>query len=303
MAVVSSFDPNAKSGAHGAGTQQYLSPAGSPWPYSVAFENDATATAPAQAVNVTDKLDTTNLDLSTFSLGPVGFGNFQAVPPPGLTQYTTYVDMRPATNLLVEVIASLNTTTGLATWKLQSLDPSTGQAPTDPTVGFLPPDVNPPQGDGSIVFTVKPKQTVATGTQIQNQATVIFDANAPITTNTWANTVDSTPPVSAVASLPPEENSLSFTVSWSGSDVGSGISNYTIYTSDNGGAFLPLLSNTTATSATFTGVSGHTYGFYSIAADAAGNIEAAKTEPDTSTEVVALTITSISPASARQRRP
>jgi len=283
---VSSYDPNAKAGSTGAGVQQFLS-GSQAWPYIVDFENDASATAPAQAVTVTDQLDTTNFDLSTFSLGPVGFGSFEVVPPPGLTQYTTFIDMRPSTNLLVQVSGALNTTTGLATWTFQSLDPSTGLPPTDPTVGFLPPDVSPPQGDGSVLFTIKPKQAAITGTQIQNQATVVFDTNAPIATDTWFNTVDNTAPTSAVAALPATENSISFTVSWSGTDAGAGISSYTIYTSDNGGAFSLWLSNTSSTSATFTGVSGHTYGFYSIAIDNVGNVEAPKTVAEASTQVTA----------------
>ena len=35
----------------------------------------------------------------------------------------------------------------------------------------------------------------------------------------------------------------------------------------DGGAFQPFVTDTAATSATFTGVSGHTYGFYSVATD------------------------------------
>jgi hypothetical protein len=46
-----------------------------------------------------------------------------------------------------------------------------------------------------------------------------------------------------------------------------------------------------ATSGTYQGVVGHTYAFYSIAEDGAGNIETAKTVADTSTQVVSPVIT------------
>ena len=56
-------------------------------------------------------------------------------------------------------------------------------------------------------------------------------------TPTWVNTIDNTPPTSQIAALPANEPSAGFTVSWSGSDVGAGIQDFTIYASDNGGSF------------------------------------------------------------------
>jgi hypothetical protein len=99
--------------------------------------------------------------------------------------------------------------------------------------------------------------------------------------------VDTTPPTSSVQSLPAFENTTSFTVSWSGSDNGgnSGIKSYTVYISDNGGSFTPFLTNTTQTSATFTGQNGHTYGFYSVATDNAGNVQSTPTSAQATTDV------------------
>ena len=78
---------------------------------------------------------------------------------------------------------------------------------------------------------------------------------------------------SSVASLPVVENSASFTVNWSGQDYpgGSGIASYNVYVSDNGGAYALFESNTTLTSAMFTGQDGHTYAFYSVATDIIGH--------------------------------
>jgi len=67
--------------------------------------------------------------------------------------------------------------------------------------------------------------------------------------------------------------------------VGSGIQGFTIYVSDNGGPFSAFQTNTTATSATFTGQVGHTYGFYSIATDLVGNVEGPKSNAEATTTV------------------
>ena len=84
------------------------------------------------------------------------------------------------------------------------------------------------------------------------------------------------PPTSTVAALPAVTNSTSFTVSWSGTDSpgGGGIVSYSIYESTDGGTVTAILTNTTKTSTTVTGAFGHTYGFYSVATDAAGFTQA-----------------------------
>ena len=95
--------------------------------------------------------------------------------------------------------------------------------------------------------------------------------------------IDQVPPTSHVTVLPANENSANFTVQWSGNDATSGIQDYTIYVSDNGGAFTPWQTNISATSATFNGTGSHTYGFYSLARDMAGNVELAKTTAEATT--------------------
>ena len=96
--------------------------------------------------------------------------------------------------------------------------------------------------------------------------------------------IDGTKPVSHVTALPATASSPNFSVQWSGSDATSGLANYTIYVSDNGGPFAPWLSNVTSTQAYYVGSLPHTYGFYSIAQDNAGNQEN-KTTADATTHV------------------
>jgi hypothetical protein len=101
--------------------------------------------------------------------------------------------------------------------------------------------------------------------------------------------LDTTPPVSRVASLPAwqvaKAGKATFKLSWSAKDVGSGVALYDVYVSDDGGTFKPLLKSTTLTSTTYTGKADHYYGFYSIATDNAGNVEPAKAKADASTSI------------------
>jgi Bacterial Ig-like domain (group 3)/Divergent InlB B-repeat domain len=278
--IITPGDPNDKGGTQGAGPKQYVS-AETPLVYPIFYSNEADASASAQTVLITDPLNPDLVDLSTFSFGPIYIAGQTLIPPQG-TAYATTVDLRPGNNLLVGVDARLDLKTGGVTWKFTSIDPSTGLPTTNPTVGFLPPGAT-----GSVFFTVMPKQGLATETQVQNQATVVFDALSPIATPTWLNTVDATAPSSHVQPLPSTVTD-NFAVQWLGTDVGSGIQGYTIYVSVDGAAFTAWLTNTTSASATFAGQAGHTYGFYSIAIDEVGNVEPMKTSPEASTEVVLL---------------
>ncbi|MGZ4985100.1 MAG: DUF7619 domain-containing protein, partial [Chthoniobacterales bacterium] len=278
--VTSSLDPNEMVGPTGAGSQHYISGDGR-FGYSVFFENKPDATAPAQNVVVTDRLDPSKFDLSTFSFGRVSFGDASFVSSPfGQKSLNVDVDLRPSKNLIVRVIAGLDSVTGVVTWNFQAIDPATGQPPDDITVGFLPPNVNGTEGEGSVLFTVAPKAGFANETTILNKATIVFDGNAPLDTNEWLNTIDNSPPVSQVQPLADNQSSTHFQVAWNGGDTGAGISTYTIFVSENGGPYTVWLGNTALTSAFFDGNPNSSYSFYSVAQDGAGNVEAAPASPD-----------------------
>jgi hypothetical protein len=87
--------------------------------------------------------------------------------------------------------------------------------------------------------------------------------------------------------LPATTTSTSFTVSWSGSPGpgATSITSFEIFVSENGSAFTPFLTHTTATSATFTGQFGHTYRFYSVATNNLGIVEPALPTPQARTTV------------------
>lgn len=279
------WDPNEIFGPTGVGTHQYIT-SEVPLQYTISFENLETATASAQEVVITDQLDPDKVDLDTFRLGPIEFGDHQVVPREGQQEYLGFVDLRPATNLVVRVEAQLEEATGLVTWRFVSLDPNTAELTEDPLLGFLPPNQDGTEGQGSVQFSVMPRKDLPSGTVISNQAQIIFDVNPPVDTNVWTNTIDSAAATSRVADLPQVVNSGKFRVTWEGTDEenGSGLQDYTVYVSDNGGPFVPWLQRTTQTSAVYTGKFGHTYRFYTVAQDHVGNREA-KTTPDTQTQV------------------
>ena len=291
VAVPASHDPNEITGPAGFGSQGFLEPAG-PLPYRIDFTNESTASAPAATVVVTEQLSA-NLDWSTFQLGDIGFGSTVIQVPQGLTSYSTEVTL-PSTapgagpdGLIVQVSASLNLATGLVTWTFTSLDPSTMDIPINPFEGFLPPDDSGGDGEGFVSYTVAPLASTTSDLAIGAQATVVFDTNAPISTRSIVNTIDTLPPASSVTALPATTAGNTINLSWSGSDgAGPGIATYSIFVSDNGGAFQPLLTDTTATSTTFTGQIGHTYRFFSIATDALGLTQTAPSSAQASTTLV-----------------
>jgi len=275
---VASLDPNDKVGSKGSSASQFVA-GEEPLRYAVFFENKDTASAPAQEVLITDQLDAFNMDLNTFSLGPISFGSAQVEPTTGTISYATIVDLRPTRNLMVRISANLSKATGLLTWRFTSLDPDTGLPPIDPLAGFLPPGAG-----GSVLFTVMPRNGISTGSQVRNRASIVFDLNAPISTPEWSNIVDNTKPSSHVLPLP-ASSPPSLAVQWSGADVGSGIATFTIYVSDNGGPYAVWLKETTNTFGTYTGLAGHTYTFYSIARDLVGNVENTKSLAEGTTRV------------------
>ncbi|MGE0268874.1 MAG: hypothetical protein AB7S78_10530 [Candidatus Omnitrophota bacterium] len=276
--LVTSRDPNAIVGPQGFGSEKYIAKR-QPLQYIIYFENIESASAPAQEVIVSDQLDTTVLDLSTFELGPIGVAEKIINLPSGIQEFITEVDLRPDNDLILRIEVALNTASGDVVWKFISLDPESHMFTDDPNAGFLPPNDNPPEGDGFVTFSVRAKDSVETNDEIINSASIVFDTNSPITTNTWLNTIDDTKPSSSMNSMASTGTLTSFDISWSGSDAHSGIKEYTIYVSENSGPYAETLT-TTGTFTSFVGVNGSTYSFYTIATDQVGNREDAPGSPD-----------------------
>ncbi len=287
-----SADPNVKLGPAGAGDGRFIS-SDEPLYYFIEFENMPTAGAAAQEVLVTDALDP-NLDWSSFVLDQIGFNGVTLDVPPGLQSYqtTAYVTSDPNP---IQVRASLDANTGVVTWHLMSIDPATGDLVEDPLAGFLPPNDATQRGEGYVSFLILPKPNLPTDTVIRNQATIVFDVNPPIATGTVTNTIDAASPISSVLALP-SWVSPEFTVSWTGSDEGrSGIACYDIYAAEDGGPAELWLAAVRGTNAAFTGEVGHTYSFFSVAMDRAGNGEALPAHADLTVSITTNTAPILDP--------
>jgi N-acetylmuramoyl-L-alanine amidase/Bacterial Ig-like domain len=99
-----------------------------------------------------------------------------------------------------------------------------------------------------------------------NQVTIVVDRHAPTTSAPTGR-------LHTGASLAGSSNRV--TLTWSGSDIGpTGLVSYDVARSYDGGAFQLVLSGFTATTATWSVTSGHTYRFEVRARDGAGNLSA-----------------------------
>lgn len=284
--LVVARDPNDIIGPIGFGLDRWVGTS-QPLGYTIRFENDPLlATAPAQVVRITQQLDP-HLDFRTFRLNEFGFGSLRVSVPENRAFFQTNIDLRTAQGLLVEVAAGINVATGEAFWEFASIDPVTGDLPTDALAGFLPVNTNSPAGEGFVSYSVRARNDVMNGDVVNAQARIVFDINEPIDTPPIFNTLDPGVPVSAVQPLPTLETNATFLVSWSGSDAagGSAIASYDIYVSTDGGPYQTWLANTVLTSAYAAGERGRTYAFYSVARDNVGNREAAPPSPDTTIRI------------------
>jgi len=290
--IVGAVDPNEKIAPSGFGERGFIR-AGQDVTYTIRFENLSDATAAAQTVTVTDRLDP-GFDWRTFRLGRMGFGEWVVEVPPNRARFQTRVDLTDPFRVFVDIECGIDIETGIAQWIFQAIDPDTGEPPNDALLGFLPP--NDPllhDGEGYVTFTIRSKTGGPTGSAIENQATIIFDVNAPIDTGTVSNTLDGDAPESAVNGLPAEIEGREIVLNWSGDDPfdGSGLATFTIYLSTDGGAFVPFIQNTRSTSGVYWGEPGHTYTFYSQAMDNVGNIEPAPAKPDATITIAGCTDT------------
>lgn len=275
---VGAVDPNEIIGPAGYDTLRWVSSRQN-LPYKVLFENDPDfATAPAQNVTIYvpihPKLNPASLRISDF-----GFGSFNFTVPANSSVYTNRLDVRDSLGVFVDVTAGLDIANRRAFWVFQSIDPNTGLAATLPVnSGFLPVnDTTKHNGEGYVTYTIQPSSLAQTRDTISAKASIIFDTEETISTNSWVNTIDAVAPTSNINALTSVVDSV-FTVSWIGQDDanGSGLKDYVLYVSKNNGPFVLYKDKLTTITEQFTGEPGSTLSFYTRATDKAGNFESAK---------------------------
>ena len=268
-----SYDPNeiygytAESGSHAVKdelTNLY---------YTIQFENDTTfATAAAHDIYLTDTLDATKFDLSTFAPTRVKIGE-KAANFTGDKNFVTTIDMRPEINAIAQVEGTFDDKKGIAMWHISSLDPMTMEPTDDPMDGVLPINFNG-NGIGEVSYDIKLKSDLAHGTEINNRAGIVFDKNDVIMTPTWKNVIDRISPESCIRDVTISSDTTA-TVSITAKDELSGVWRYDVYVQYGPDApWWKMAENVPAdTTATVKIYEGINHGFYVVVTDSAGNVE------------------------------
>ena len=270
---VTSFDPNDIVGFTAESGSRYVPSDFEQTHYTIRCENDPEfATAAAHTVIVTDTLDGSKFDLSTFAARSVKIGG-KVMDLNGEKSFVKTLDLRTEIDVIAEVSLDFNEKTGVAVWSIKSLSPMTMEATGDPMQGVLPVN-NGGNGEAEFYFDIKLKPTLADGDSVNNVATIVFDNNAPIVTPVWTNIIDNTAPVSSITYIE-EVSDSTILVNWEGVDNGSGIYRYQLYVQPGkDGEWQPLLGDTLRTSCKLRYKRNIDFGFCIVATDSAGNVEA-----------------------------
>jgi len=272
--AISSWDPNEIIGPDGVPDKSWVS-INDRLPYTVTFENDKSASAPAKYVKVVVPVHE-KMDAASFQLGSFGFNSLTFTVPPAAASYYQRLDCRDSLGLYVDVIAGYDVVNNHAFWEFQSIDPVTFLPPADPLKGFLllQDSSNLTYGHGFVNFSIKPVSTAQTLDSILARADIVFDANDTIPTNIEKNTIDALPPTSQMGSLPTNSTNP-LTLNWSGTDDanGCGVHFYTLYISDDGVNFSILKDRMIRTDTTLSLTPNIRYYFFVLATDSVGNRE------------------------------
>ena len=137
----------------------------------------------------------------------------------------------------------------------------------------LPPNVNAPEGEGYVTFSVDLKPGLKNLTEVKNMATIIFDYNEPIETNEYVNTLDLKKPESAMTSAFYSGSNVK--LNSKGSDEGSGIARYKFFAAKGDGDF-ELIGESSTAELEYTlseGADAKDYKFAVAAVDNAGNTQ------------------------------
>jgi len=237
--MVSSWDPNEKTGPSGYGDDNYLKDAGT-FTYNISFENKKEATAPAYKIEILDTLS------NLFDPETVEFRS---------TSHSESNDWTVERN------------GNILRWYVEGIE--------------LPPNANPPEGEGYVSFSVKLNDGVESGEIIENRATIVFDENAPITTNTWVNVLDGISPstTEVTAAYDKQNEVINLELEVEDNEGGSGVGEIAYFVSVDGKPFRILgYGFETAISFNTSSDSGAVYRFYAVTSDNVGNQDSAVPE-------------------------
>ena len=275
--VNESWDPNSIEATYDYDTTQHFYKPTKSLTYTIHFENSTRASKAASKVML---IDTLNRKMNFKSVKITSFTIEDSVyaVPDFRNQYTTTVNRISQSGVKVRFNAVVDTTKGILNVNFESLDPSTNNIVSDTTLlGFLQPHSNLQTGRGSVSFEISPlvKDNLDT---FSNKASIYFDYNSPIATNTFVNTIDSLPPSGKVVKYKLLSDST-FKLYFSGTDKESGLNGYDLFFSINNGAY-NYFGNIKTDSTKVIGNKDSLYNFYVVPVDNVGNkqVKVAATE-------------------------
>ena len=230
--IVRSWDPNEMCGPVGAGEDNWIGQT-STVNYRILFENKKEATAPAYRIRISDELDPNVFDVTSVRFGSTSHEGV------GYNWKMT----RDGNKLF---------------WDIEGIE--------------LPPNVNAPEGEGYVEFSVDLKPGLGNKAQLKNKATIIFDYNEPIETNEYVNTLDLKEPSATMTSA--TEKGGVVTIKCKGSDGESGVCNYLFFASHNKGEY-QFIGDSMSPNFEYTLPNGtaNEYTFYALAVDNVGNTQ------------------------------
>ncbi len=270
------WDPNSLSGTSMYDTTKHFIHDRAPQLYTASFENEPSATAAVQHVYLVDTLNPAKFVFSTFKLLQFTIADSIYYLPSFRQAMTIDVGLKTRQDMKLRFAASFDTLTGILRADYFSIDTSGHVLPADSLDGFLPPDVDGVSGTGSIGYAVygRPLNTLDT---FSNRAFIYFDANAPIPTNTWVNTIDTTSPTSKILSaIVIDDTTAKLTVA--SSDVGSGVLYNELFVKRAGDTTFQNIGVFYGDTVRFTGKHDSTYALYVKAVD---NVTNQEERPDT----------------------
>ena len=291
-----SADPNEKHGPEGFGDRNAVA-AEATMSYTILFENKSDA-GPASVVRITDELEE-GYDLRRFRLGEFAWGDTIIEVPENRPFHLQTIRLDSGMDLTL--LGTVDPRTRMATWEFRTTDPETGDIPENPLLGFLPPNDENHAGEGHVTFFITPAEDIVGGTEVKNDATIIFDTNEAIITNETSHLVTranidtgvglANPPSSRAPVVETFDGDF-LTVAWGVHDGSDEIdldapgAGFDVYYAVGDGPYTLWKSGTKETSASLSVTRGLTYRFYSIARDGAGNSEEAPDDPDLTVRIL-----------------
>ncbi|MEQ1832300.1 MAG: hypothetical protein ABL977_04530 [Candidatus Eisenbacteria bacterium] len=273
---------NATTGPAGHGPEHWVSGT-AVLNYRVDFENLAgVGAAPAQVARVSVPIDA-SLDVASFRLGNAGFGGIAGhsiAVPANRTVFDNGGIFYSDLGLYVQYTAGIDPVSRLATFTFTTLDVNR-QPPTDPLVGFLPPNDTSGRGQGFITFSIRARADAEEGAVVSTTASIRFDQNVPLVTGPAQNTLDTHAPTSQVVPPVLPQGGDDYALALSSDDgLGSGVGTIDLFVSADGAPYALAASGPAAVLDTLSLPSGHVYAVYSRATDHVGLLEPAKLQPD-----------------------